>query len=386
MKEEAYKIAAQLVEWRRAFHRQPELGFRERQTASKVAQVLQELDWRVQTGVGRTGVVAESGNDEPVIAIRADMDALPIQEANAVPYASQVDGVMHACGHDAHTAILLGVASLLSKQHLSGTVRLIFQPSEEVADDEGLSGAPRMIQDGVMQGVSQVLALHVDPAMPVGCIQIGSGAASGGVDSFFASIIGKSGHGAYPHETVDPIYLAAHVILALHGVVSRRLNPLAPAVVSIGSLHGGAAENIIPDRVELSGTIRFMDQTVQQQIHNKVTQAFQVARTLGGNFELHFETGSLPMNNHPNAVALIRGAAVKVIGAQNILPPVPTLGAEDFGAFSNLAPGAMFSLGCQIEGDERMLHNSNFDIDEDCLPLGTAILAQAAMDYLSQTT
>lgn len=384
MKKEAQAIAGQLVEWRRTFHRQPELGFQEHQTARKVAQVLQELGWRVQTGVGRTGVVAERGSGEPVIAIRADMDALPIQEVNDVPYASQVAGQMHACGHDAHTAILLGVAALLSKQNFSGRVRLLFQPSEEVADDEGMSGAPRMILDGAMQGVSQVLALHVDPAMPVGCIQIVSGPASGGVDSFFASIIGKSGHGAYPHETVDPIYLSAHVILALHGIVSRRLDPLAPAVVSIGSLHGGAAENIIPDRVELTGTIRFMDPHVQQQIHNRIQQAFQIARTLGGDFELRFEIGSQPMNNHPQAVDLIEQAAAKVIGVQNILPPVPTLGAEDFGAFSDLAPGAMFSLGCRIEDDERMLHNSSFDLDEACLPIGTAILAQAVVDYLDK--
>ncbi len=386
MIKEAQVIAAQLVEWRRAFHRQPELGFEVFETGKRVAQVLQELGWRVQTGVGRTGVVAERGSGEPVIAIRADMDALPIQEVNHVPYASQVAGQMHACGHDAHTAMLLGVATLLSKQQLTGRVRLLFQPSEEVADDEGMSGAPRMIQDGAMQGVSLVLALHVDPAMPVGCIQIGSGAASGGVDSFFASIIGKSGHGAHPHETVDPIYLSAHVILALHGIVSRRLDPLSPAVVSLGSMHGGAAENIIPDRVDLSGTIRFMQPSVQQKIQREIQQAFQVARTLGGDFELRFETGSQPMNNHPQAVDLIEQAAAKVIGVQNILPPVPTLGAEDFGAFSNLAPGAMFTLGCRIEGDERMLHNSHFDINEGCLPVGTAILAQAAMDYLSKVS
>jgi amidohydrolase len=382
MKEEAHALAEQLVEWRRSFHRQPELGFQEYQTSRQVAQVLEELGWRVKTGVGRTGVVAERGYGEPVIAIRADMDALPIQEANDVPYGSQVEGVMHACGHDAHTAMLLGVAVLLSRQRLPGTVRLLFQPSEEAADEEGLSGAPRMIQDGAMQGVSQVLALHVDPAMPVGCVQIGSGAASGGVDSFFASIIGKSGHGAYPHETVDPIYLAAHVILALHGIVSRRLDPLAPAVVSIGSLHGGTAENIIPDRIDCSGTIRFMQPAVQQQIHSQIKQAFKVACTLGGDYELRFETGSQPMYNHPQAVDLLEQAAEKVIGIQNILPPVPTLGAEDFGDFSALAPGAMFSLGCRIEGDERMLHNANFDINEACLPIGTAILAQAVVDYL----
>ena len=186
MIKEAQVMAEQLVEWRRDFHCQPELGFQEHHTAQRVAQVLQGLGWRVRTGVGRTGVVAEIGSGTPLIAMRADMDALPIQEATHAAYASQVEGQMHACGHDAHTAMLLGAAALLSEQRLSGVVRLLFQPSEETADAEGVSGAPRMIQDGAMQGVSQVIALHVDPAMPVGCIQIGSGPASGGVDTFFA--------------------------------------------------------------------------------------------------------------------------------------------------------------------------------------------------------
>ncbi len=370
-----------LVQWRRLIHSQPELGFREHKTAALVAQELQQMGWRVRTGVGRTGVVGELGSGDPLIAIRADMDALPIQEANTEPYASQTPGLMHACGHDSHTAMLLGAAGLLSQADFPGTVRLLFQPSEEVADAEGISGAPRMIQDGAMQGVDLVIALHVDPTTPVGAIRLASGPASGGVDSFFASILGRSGHGARPHETVDPIYLAGHVILALNGIVSRRLDPIAPAVVSIGSLHGGDAENIIPDEVKISGTIRFMEPEVQRQIHAEITQAFEIARTLGGDYKLAFEIGSPPMINHPRAVAVIRHAAAKVIGAAGILPPIAGLGAEDFGAFSEIVPGAMFSLGCRIDGDERRLHNSHFNLDERCLPLGASILAQAALDY-----
>ena len=338
MYKEAQTITEKLVDWRRAFHRQPELGFQEFHTAARVAASLQEMGYQVSTGVGRTGVVGEIGDAGPVIAVRADMDALPIQEADDRPYASQTPGRMHACGHDAHTAMALGAAQLLSTKHLPGVVRFLFQPSEEVADAEGIGGAARMIQDDAMQGVEQVIALHVDPATPVGMIRLTAGPASGGVDSFFASILGKSGHGARPHETVDPIYLAGYVILALHGIVSRRLDPLAPAVVSIGSLHGGAAENIIPERVDLTGTIRFMEPQVQQQIHAEVTQAFEVARTLGGDYKLRFEIGSPPMINHPDAVSLIRQAAEKIIGAQNILPPVYGLGAEDFGELSEIAP------------------------------------------------
>jgi len=375
-------FAAQLVQWRRQIHSQPELGFCEHKTAALVAQELERMGWRVRTGVGRTGVVGERGSGAPVIAIRADMDALPILEANDVPYASQTPGLMHACGHDAHVAMLLGAAQLLTRDEFPGTVRLLFQPSEEVADAEGASGAPRMIEDGALDGVSLVIALHVDPTNRVGAIRLGSGPASGGVGSFFASILGHGGHGARPHETVDPVYLAGHVILALHGIVSRRLDPVAPAVITIGSLHGGEAENVIPDEVKLAGTIRFLDLDVRKAIRAEITRAFEVARALGGDYQLKFDTGSPPMINHPQAVDVIRRAAEKLIGAEAILPLAAGLGAEDFGAFSDIVPGAMFSLGCRIEGDERQLHNSHFDLDEGCLPVGAALLAQSALEYL----
>ncbi len=375
-------FAAQLVSWRRQIHSCPELGFCEHKTAALVAQELGRMGWRVRTGVGRTGVVGERGSGAPVIAIRADMDALPIQEANAVPYASQTPGLMHACGHDAHVAMLLGAAQLLTREEFPGTVRLLFQPSEEVADAEGASGAPRMIEDGALDGVSLVIALHVDPTTKPGTIRLGSGPASGGVGSFFASIVGHGGHGARPHQTVDPIYLAGHVILALHGIVSRRLDPVAPAVITIGSLHGGDAENVIPDEVKLSGTIRFLDLDVRKAIRAEITRAFEVARALGGDYRLEFDTGSPPMINHPQAVEVIRRAAEKLIGAEAILQPKAGLGAEDFGAFSDIVPGAMFTLGCRIEGNERQLHNSHFDLDEGCLPVGAALLAQSALEYL----
>jgi amidohydrolase len=306
MLQRAQDIYEQLVAWRREIHAHPELGFRETHAAARVAEVLTGLGYRVRTGVGRTGVVAERGEGHPIIAIRADMDALPIQEANDVPYASQVPGVMHACGHDAHTAIALGVAKLLADESFPGTVRLFFQPAEEVADEEGLSGAPRMIQDGAMEGVDAVLALHVDPSVRVGDIVLETGPSSAGVDTFYATILGSGGHGASPHKAVDPIYIAAHVILALHGIVSRRLDPMAPAVVSIGSVHGGQADNVIPDRVELTGTIRYMKPEVQRQIHAEIERALQIARVLGGDYELRLEIGYPPMMNDARIVDLLR--------------------------------------------------------------------------------
>jgi amidohydrolase len=382
MLNKAKAIQDQLSIWRRDFHMHPELGFQETRTSARVAEITGSLGCRVRRGVGRTGIVAELGEGKPIIALRADMDALPLQEANQVEYASQNPGVMHACGHDSHTAMLLGAAVLLAKEEFPGTVRFLFQPSEETADDEGLSGAPRMIADGAMENVSMVLALHVDPETPVGDILIETGPASGGVDSWFGTIIGKGGHGARPHETIDPFYLAAHIIFALNAIMSRRLSAFDPAAVSIGSLHGGNAENVIPDRVEMRGTLRYTETRVQEQIHAEIKRAFELARPLGGDYKLSFEIGTPPMQNHPDAVELIRQAAGGLLGPEHVLDPDNDLGADDFGCFSEVAPGAMFSLGTRIEGDQRFGHNQHFDIDERALPIGTAILAESALRFL----
>jgi amidohydrolase len=384
MLKRAMQLQGKMQAYRRDFHKYPELGFQEFRTSARVAVELTALGCKVKTNVGKTGVVGELGSGLPIVAIRADMDALPLQEDNHTDYASQIPGVMHACGHDAHTAILLGVAEILSEeQNLPGTVRFLFQPAEEVGDDEGLSGAPRMIQDGAMDSdVKMVLALHVNAHVPVGQIHNGAGPSSGGVDSFRGSIIGMGGHGARPHETVDPIYLSAHVILALHGIISRRLNPFDPAVVSIGSIHAGNADNIIPDKVEIQGTIRYTRHKVQDQIHKEITRAFEVARALGGKYELKFEIGTPPMINDDKVVDLIGQTASDLLGLENVLPPVDGLGAEDFGCFSELAPGAMFSLGSKVDGDEREHHNSRFDVNEACLPIGAAILAETTLRFL----
>ena len=380
--QKALALQEQLILWRRDFHMHPELGFHELRTSERVAEIAEEFGCRVRRGVGRTGVVAELGQDKPIIALRADMDALPLQEANQVPYASLVTGVMHACGHDSHTAMLLGTAALLVKEEFPGTVRFLFQPSEEAGDEEGKSGAARMITDGAMDGVDLVIGLHVDPSTPVGDILIEAGPASGGVDSWFGTIIGKGGHGARPHDAVDPFYIAAHIIMALNGIISRRISAFAPAVISIGSMHGGQTENVIPARLELTGTLRYTESRVQEQIQTEIKRAFELARPLGGNYQLHFEIGSPPMQNHPDAVNLIRKAAGDILGPEHVLKPDKDLGAEDFGCFSELAPGAMFSLGARIEGDERIGHNPLFDINENALPYGTAILAESAIRFL----
>jgi amidohydrolase len=380
--ERAQEIQEQLVRWRRELHMHPELGFQEVRTSALVAEVLRSLGYRVRTEVGRTGVVGERGEGPPIVAIRADMDALPLQEANEVPYASRVPGVMHACGHDAHTAIALGVATLMAQDTFPGTIRFLFQPAEEVSDEEGLSGAPRMVEDGAMDGVAAVLALHVHPGSPVGEISLDAGPASAGVDSFWVTISGRGAHGAYPHKGLDPIHLAGHVILALHGIVSRRLDPFAPAVVTVGSIHGGQANNVIPEEVKLAGTIRYQDPEVQKQIHAEIERALAIARTLGGEYELTIHTGGLPVINDESIVALLREVGGNLLGSECVKPREPGMGAEDFSTLSSLAPGAMFRLGCRIDGDERKAHNPRFDLDERCLPIGAAILAEAALWYL----
>ena len=383
MLKQAHAISEELIEWRRDFHMHPEIGFELHRTAGIVADKLEKMGYRVKRGVGKTGVVGEIGEGGKVIAIRADMDALPILEQNEYEYVSQNQGAMHACGHDSHTAMALGAALLLSKEELPGRVRFLFQPCEETTDEEGKSGAQRMSAEGAMDGVDYIIAQHVDPHKPVGTIGINAGPASGGVDAWYAAITGKGGHGAHPDKTVDPFYLLAHVILALNGIVSRRINPFEPAVVSIGSMSGGFTENVIPDRVKLTGTLRFTNTAVQKQIHAEIKRAFDVAKALGGDYELQFEIGGPPMINDEMVSDVIEKTGMDLLGTENVGEIEKTLGAEDFGEFLKHAPGAMFTLGTQKKGhEEYLLHHPRFDIDERAMPIGTAMLVETAKRFL----
>jgi amidohydrolase len=277
----------------------------------------------------------------------------------------------------------LGAAQILAKEKFEGRIRFLFQPSEEAADAEGKSGAMRMVEDGAMDGVDYVIAQHIDPTEAVGTISIEAGPASGGVDSWFAVIEGKGGHGAHPHATIDPFYLLAHVIFALNGIVSRRLDPFAPAVVSIGSVNGGFTENVIPQSLKITGTLRYTDVAVQKQIHTEITRAFEVAKALGGGYQLKFEIGSLPMINDEMVSDEIEKVGVEMLGRENLTPSIRTLGAEDFGSFMEKAPGAMFTLGVQKKGHEDyLLHHPQFDLDERALPIGTAMLVESALKLL----
>jgi amidohydrolase len=383
MLKKAQALTEELTAWRRDFHMHPEIGFEVQRTAGIVAGELEELGYRVRREVGKTGVVADLGQGKPLVTIRADMDALPLQEMNEFEYRSRIAGAMHACGHDSHIAMALGAATILAKETFPGTVRFLFQPSEEAADEQGKSGAQRMVEDGASQGIDYVIAQHIDPLTPVGTVGISAGPVSGGVDSWFGTIHGKGGHGAHPEKAVDTFYLTAHVILALNAIVSRRLDPFAPAVVSVGSVNGGFTENVIPEQVRITGTLRFTDPVVHQQLHKEIQRAFEVARALGGDYELDFETGGPPLVNDEHVAGVIERVAKELLGHEKVHKGHKTLGAEDFGCFMEHAPGAMFTLGAQKKGHEDYpLHHPKFDLDERALPIGTALLVETALRFL----
>jgi amidohydrolase len=386
MLKQSHAISEELIEWRRDFHMHPEIGFELHRTSKIVADELEKMGYRVKRNVGKTGVVADIGEGGKMVAIRADMDALPILEMNESEYVSQNKGAMHACGHDSHTAMALGAALLLSKEKLPGRVRFLFQPCEETVDEEGKSGAQRMSAEGAMDGVDYVIAQHVDPTKPVGTISINAGPCSGGVDSWHATIKGKGGHGAHPDKTVDPFYLMAHVILALNAIISRRINPFEPAVVSVGAISGGFTENVIPETVKISGTLRYTNEAVHQQIHTEIERAFDIVKALGGDYEIRYDIGGPPMVNDEFVSEMIEKTGKDLLGAENVSEIEKTLGAEDFGEFMKHAPGAMYTLGTQKAGHEDyLLHHPKFDLDERALPIGTAMLAETAKRFLIES-
>jgi amidohydrolase len=390
MLEQAKKLSDEISRLRRDFHRHPELSFQEVRTARVVAETLQEIGGiKIRTGVGKTGVVGEIGTGNgPTIAIRADMDALPILEKNEVDYASTNSGVMHACGHDAHTAILLGVAHLLKDSfaagQLRGTVRFLFQPSEENSDEEGISGAPRMITDGAMDGVDAVIALHVDSTSPAGTISTRAGWSSAAVDTFEAWLTGSGGHGAFPHEATDPLWMLGPVLTALHGIVARRINPTQPAVLSLGQVHAGTASNIIPHEVYLEGTLRSFDPEVREQLLTEVERALSIVRPLGGDYRLKVWRGYPAGWNDPTVNSWLTTTSIDLLGQEAIRTDLMGMASEDFAYMCQKAPGAMFMLGAAIKDNiERAHHTNIFDIDESALPVGAAILAETARRFLA---
>lgn len=389
MLERAQALADEIIRIRRDIHAHPELGFQEHRTAALVADTLHEIGGiTVKTGVAKTGVIGELGDsDGPVIAIRADMDALPIQEENQVAYASTNPGVMHACGHDAHTAMLLGAAHLLRErfaaEHLRGRVRFLFQPSEEGWDDEVKSGGLRMVEEGALEGVDAVIALHVDSTLPVGQVTIRGGWTSAAVDDFKGYIRGTGGHGAYPHLGTDPVFMLSHVLNALFGIRSRLINPMEPAILSVGTVRGGHASNVIPSEIFVQGTLRSFSEEVRQKLAYEVERAFAVAEAFGGSAEVTITRGYPAGWNDERVAEWMSNVASDFLGPDAIDRSRTGMGAEDFAYMTRQAPGAMLMLGAAIDdGIVRGHHTPIFDIDERALPIGTAILAETALRFL----
>jgi hippurate hydrolase len=382
---DAWLLADELIAIRRHLHRYPELSLHETETAALVARELGKLGLKVRTGVGGHGVVADLAGGEPgrTVALRADMDALPILEETGLEFASARPGVMHACGHDAHTAILLGAAKLLSRMadRLRGNVRFIFQPAEEIN-----AGAKAMIGDGALEGVAEIYGLHNLPTLPAGRIATCAGPMMGSVDRLEISLEGKGGHGAIPDQCVDPVVCASHVIMALQTIASRELSPFDAAVVTIGSLQAGDMNNVIPQRAELTGTIRTFDPRVKAGMPERVER---LVTSIAAGFRCRAEVRVIDQTpvlvNRGPQTRLVDEAADETIGAANRVPAAPTMAGEDFSVYLEHVPGCFFWLGSGPKENAEQahgLHHPKYVLNEDCIPTGAALLANIACKAL----
>ncbi len=382
---EAEALRDELIDRRRDFHRHPELAFQEHRTAGIVADELNSLGLEVQTGVGKTGVIGilEGANDGPTILYRADMDALPIQEENEAEYVSRAAGKMHACGHDGHTAIALGIAKLLNKrrEQMGGRVKFVFQPAEEVG-----SGASSMIDDGALESPApdRTLGIHLWNDLEVGTVSVVDGPTMSGAGVFEITVTGKGGHGAMPHQTADPIVCSAQIIVALQSIVSRNIDPLDTVVLTIGELHGGSARNIIPQTVSFSGSFRLFREETRDTIKSRIHDiAKGVATGMGCRADINFGFGigavvnDIEVADHARSVFSNLGDAVDVVQQ-------PWMASEDVGLFMQRNPGAYLLVGSA--NHERELdfphHHPRFDIDEDVLPLGVGMMSAVIANYL----
>lgn len=378
-------IFPETVSLRRFFHQYPELSFQEEKTPAKISEYLNDLGVKTRTMVGGRGVVGIIQGEQPgkTVAIRADFDALPIQDEKQVPYRSKVPGVMHACGHDAHTALLLSVAKALQtyRGHIKGNIVLIHQFAEEVPP----GGALPMIEDGCLDGVDAIFGTHLWTPIPVGKIAIRKGPIMAAADNFTAVIKGKGGHGGQPHETIDPILIAANYLQLLQQIPSRSINPVESAVISVGSFHAGETYNVIPDQAVIKGTVR----TFKPEIQNLIIEQMEtLLRTLclakKADYEFRYEKGYPPVVNHSKETELAAACAKKVVGIENVFETDPLMVGEDFSYYLRKVPGTFFLTGA---GNHEKLasfphHHAKFDIDERAMLYAAKVLAAAAIQYL----
>lgn len=390
----AEAMRAKLVEQRRDFHINPELSNREERTSRVVAERLRSLGLdEVKTGVGKYGVVGvlKGKQPGPVVAVRADMDALPIQETINVPYKSRNDGVKHACGHDVHMAVQLGVAGLLSKKRdqIRGTVKFIFQPAEEGAPPGEEAGARFMIKEGALENPrpSAIYGLHVMPNIEVGQIGYNIGPAMASSDRFVITLRGKKVHGAYPHDGIDTVVVAAECISALQSIRSRRINTQEPLVITLGSIHGGNRFNIIADEVRLEGTMRTLNEEVRTQAMAMMKQTLAgVTSAYGASYEITWGENNPLTYNDPALVEATLPVMRRILGEKNLIQPRPQMGAEDFSEFQKVVPGFFYFLGVgnKSKSITAMIHTPEFDVDEEALVIGVKLMSNVLLDYLDR--
>lgn len=390
LKNEVISIKDEVINLRRMLHMKPELGFKEYETSKSIKAFLDEegIPYEVYSETGVCGIIRGNleKNKEKVIGLRSDIDALPIEENNQCDYKSTIKGKMHACGHDAHMAILLGVAKVLNKNRdcFGGTVKLIFEPAEET-----VGGAKFMIKEGILKNpnVDIMCGLHVDENIKCGQIEVKYGYVNAASNPFRIEIIGKGGHGAYPANSIDPIVIASNIITSLQNIVSREVNPLNSAVITIGSIHGGTGANIIPEKVTLTGIIRTLNKEDRRLVTKRVDEiAKGISLTFRGKVKIEIEESYPMLINDKSTMNKLKNAAIKVIGEQNVLEQeYPHMGVESFAYFANEIPSVFYFLGCRNEekGIIHPAHSSLFDIDEDSLGIGVAIQCQMVLDYLT---
>ena len=375
----------ELIELRRHLHAHPELSGDEYQTAALIAGELRRYGWRVQEAVGRTGVVAELGvSDGPLVGLRVDMDALPVEERTGLEYSSRRQGVMHACGHDLHTCIGLGVARVLAEeQRLMAGIRLLFQPAEEIAE-----GARWMISDGATKGLDALFGVHVFPELPVGKIGVRSGSLTAAAGELEIEIIGEGGHGARPHQSIDAIWIASKVVSGLQESISRRLDPLHPVVISFGRIEGGKAFNVIADRVRLVGTVRCLDDSLHERLPTWIEEIVQsISSSFGAQAIVNYRCITPIVYNDSALTTLLENCAVSRLGAANVLRlDHPSLGAEDFAELLQGVRGTMFRLGVAGKNGCAPLHNGQFSLDERSLEVGVEVLVATLLEWMKENS
>jgi amidohydrolase len=392
---QADAMKSELVATRRDIHEHPELSNREERTSALVAARLKELGFdEIRTNVAGHGVVAllKGGKPGTVVAVRADMDALPINEVHSVPYKSTVPGVMHACGHDAHTTIGLGVAEILSKlrSEIPGSVKFIFQPDEEGAPGE-TGGAEIMIKEGALENPkpSAIFGLHVTPELEAGTLGYRAGGAQASAENVDIIIHGKMGHAAYPERGVDAIVVAAECVSALQTIKSRRINTFEPMILTIGTIHGGTKRNIMTDEVKMEGTLRTLDEKVRKRVEELMKETLDgITKANGATYEMKTASITEVVYNDPKLVEESLPSMRRSVGDANVIKVEPRMGAEDFSFYQQVIPGFMFRLGCgnKARGITSEIHTPDFDIDEDCLVVGVNTMSYLVMDYLKNNT